>query len=133
MPGGRELSLVRAAPPPGQGEQRFEDVVRGVDMVFDLIAGETRERSWSVLKQGGILVTTMMAPFPENVRELGVRAARFTVEENGEGLRQIGRLIDAGKVRPKISRVFDFHDVGAAQEYVEKGNTEGKVVLKIAS
>jgi NADPH:quinone reductase-like Zn-dependent oxidoreductase len=113
-------------------KQKFEDSVRDVDMVFDLIAGDTRERSWSVLKQGGILVTTMMEPF-RDVRELGVRAARFTVQENGEDLREITSLIDAGSVRPRISRVFDFHDVRAAQEHVEKGNTEGKVVLKIAS
>ena len=113
--------------------QRFEDIVREVDLVFDLIGGETRKRSWSVLKNGGMLVSTMMEPFDEKTRELGVRARHYTVEENGEELRQIGRLIDAGKVKPKISKVFDFHDVGSAFEYAEKGDTEGKVVLKLAA
>ena len=61
-----------------------------------------------------------------------MRAARYTVQENGEELREIGSLIDAGKVKPKITKVFDFHDVGSAQEYIEKGDTEGKVVLKVA-
>ena len=42
-------------------------------------------------------------------------------------------MIDAGKVKPKISKVFDFHEVGSAFEYVEKGDTEGKVVLKLAA
>jgi NADPH:quinone reductase-like Zn-dependent oxidoreductase len=111
-------------------KQKFEDVVRGVDLVLDLIAGDTRERSWPALKKGGILVSTMMEPFREKAREFG--AERVTVQENGEDLREIGSLIDAGKVTPKISRVFDFHEVSAAQEYVEKGNTEGKVVLKVA-
>lgn len=100
--------------------------------MFDLIGGETRERSWPVLKKGGILVSTMMEPFQEKTRELGVRAARYTVQENGEELREIGSLIDAGKVKPKISKVFDFHEVGSAHEYVEKGDTEGKIVLKVA-
>ena len=40
--------------------------------------------------------------------------------------------IDAGRVKPKISKVFDFHEVRSAHEYVEKGDTEGKVVLKVA-
>jgi NADPH:quinone reductase-like Zn-dependent oxidoreductase len=101
-------------------------------VVFDLIEGETRERSWPVLKKGSILVSTMMEPFHEKTRELCVRAARHTVQENGEELREIGSLIDAGRVKPKISKVFDFHEVGSALEYVEKGDTEGKVVLKVA-
>jgi NADPH:quinone reductase-like Zn-dependent oxidoreductase len=112
--------------------QKFEDMVREVDVVFDLIGGETRERSWPVLKKGGILVSTMMEPFNEKPRELGMRAERYTVQENGEELREIGSLIDAGKVKPKISKVFDFHEVGSAFEYIEKGDTEGKVVLKVA-
>jgi NADPH:quinone reductase-like Zn-dependent oxidoreductase len=106
--------------------------VHEVDVVFDLIGGETRKRSWPVLKKGGILVSTMMEPFPENTRELGVRAYHYTVQENGEDLREIGSLIDAGNVKPKISKVFDFHEIGSAFEYVERGDTEGKVVLKVA-
>ena len=58
--------------------------------------------------------------------------ANRTLQENGEELREIGSLIDAGKVKPKISKVFDFHEVRSAHEYVEKGDTEGKVVLKVA-
>src|SRR5262249_11801011 len=113
-------------------KQKFEDMVHEVDMVFDLIGGETRKRSWPVLKKGGILVSTMMEPFDQKMRELGVRAAHFTVQENGEELHEIGSLIDAGKVKPKIGKVFDFNEVGSAFEYVEKGDTEGKVVLKVA-
>jgi len=101
-------------------------------VVLDLIGGETRKRSWPRLKKGGILVSTMLEPFGNQTRELGVRAAHYTVQESGEELREIGTLIDAGKVKPKISKVFDFHEVWAAHEYVEKGDTEGKVVLKVA-
>jgi NADPH:quinone reductase-like Zn-dependent oxidoreductase len=42
--------------------QRFEDVVHDVDVVFDLLDGETLERSWAVLKKGGILVSTLSPP-----------------------------------------------------------------------
>ena len=113
-------------------KQRFEDMVHEVDVVFDSIGGDTRERSWPVLKKGGILVSTMMEPLDEKPRELGMRAAHYTVQENREDLREIGSLIDAHKVRPKISRVFDFHVLSSAFEYVEKSDTEGKAVLKVA-
>lgn len=42
--------------------QRFEDLVSDVDLVFDLVGGETRERSWQVLRRGGILVSTLGQP-----------------------------------------------------------------------
>src|SRR5499427_5809458 len=63
-------------------KQKFEDMVREVDMVFDLIGGETRRRSWPVLKKGGILVSTMMEPFPgEDTR---TRRARCPLYRSGE-------------------------------------------------
>jgi|SRR5215469_8987401 len=112
---------------------RFEQVVKGVDMVFDLIGGETQSRSWDVLRRGGILVSTLTEPPAVQAQARGVRAMRFTVQENGAELEEIGRLIDAGKVRPRISRTFALNDVIAAQQHLEEGHTEGKVVLAIAA
>jgi NADPH:quinone reductase-like Zn-dependent oxidoreductase len=40
---------------------RFEDVVHNVDVVFDTIGGDTQQRSWGVLKKGGILVSVVPA------------------------------------------------------------------------
>jgi NADPH:quinone reductase-like Zn-dependent oxidoreductase len=112
---------------------RFEDVVKDVDMVFDLIGGETQSRSWDVLRKGGTLVSTLTEPPAVQAQARGVRAMRFTVQENGAELEEIGRLIDAGSVRPRISRTFALNDAIAAQQYVEEGHTEGKVVLAIAA
>ena len=114
-------------------KQRFEDEVRDVDLVYDLIGGETRERSWDVLKRGGILVSTLSEPSQEKARANGVRATRYTVKENGGELEEIGRLIDAGKVKPRVTKTFQLVEAAQAQQYVEQGHTEGKVVLKIAA
>ena len=38
---------------------RFEEAVGDVDVVLDTIGGETQQRSWKVLKKGGILVATL--------------------------------------------------------------------------
>jgi NADPH:quinone reductase-like Zn-dependent oxidoreductase len=114
-------------------KQRFEEVLRDVDLVFDLIGGETQGRSWDVLKRGGTLVSTLNEPSQEKARDKGVRAMRYTVKENGGELEEIGRLIDAGKVRPRITKTFQLADAANAQQFVEEGHTEGKVVLKIAA
>jgi len=44
---------------------RFEDVVREVDVVLDTVGGETQERSFKVLKKGGILVS-LVQPLRKN-------------------------------------------------------------------
>lgn len=113
--------------------QRFEDVVRDVDLVYDLVGGQTQERSFEVVKRGGILVSTLTEPSQEKARAKGVRAMRYTCKENAGELEEIGRLIDDGKVKPKIARTYALAEAPSAQDYVEQGHTEGKVVLKIAA
>ncbi|HLH88871.1 MAG TPA: NADP-dependent oxidoreductase [Xanthobacteraceae bacterium] len=113
--------------------QRFEELVHDVDMVLDLIGGETQERSFQVLREGGILVSTLAAPSQHEARAHKVRATRFTVQESGTELAEIGRLIAAGKVTPKVARQFNLGDAVAAETLVEEGHTEGKVVLRVAA
>ncbi|MFZ0525471.1 MAG: zinc-binding dehydrogenase [Xanthobacteraceae bacterium] len=114
-------------------EKSFEDVVKDVDLVYDLIGGETQERSWNVLQRGGAMVSTLAEPSQEMARAKGVRTMRYTCKENGGELEEIGRLIDEGKVTPKIARTFGLAEAASAQDFVEQGHTEGKVVLKIAA
>src|SRR4051812_32425575 len=73
--------------------QRFEDHASDLDMVFDLIDGETRERSWGLLRQGGTLVSTLSAPSQETANKFGVRALRYTVEADGGELAGIADLV----------------------------------------
>src|SRR6476659_9355549 len=53
-------------------KQKFEDVARDVDLVLDLIGGETQERSWSVLKKGGVLLSVVEPPSADKAKALGV-------------------------------------------------------------
>ena len=114
-------------------KQRFEDVVKDVDLVYDLIAGETQERSWNVLRRGGTLVSTLTEPSQDTARAKGVRALRYTVSDNGGELEEIGRLIAAGKVKPKVTKTFPLAEAASAQQYLQAGHIEGKVVLTVAA
>ncbi|HEY2684957.1 MAG TPA: NADP-dependent oxidoreductase [Steroidobacteraceae bacterium] len=111
--------------------QRFEDHASDLDMVFDLIDGETRERSWGLLKRGGILVTTLSSPSQEKAQQAGVRALRYTVEPDAENLERIAKLIEDGKVKPKVSKTFLLQEAFDALEQVQKGGTVGKIVLVV--
>jgi NADPH:quinone reductase-like Zn-dependent oxidoreductase len=113
-------------------KQRFEDHASDLDMVFDLIDGETRERSWKLLRRGGILVSTLTAPSQEKAREVGVRALRYTVEADGQELGEVAALVEAGKVRAHIAKTYALEKAAEALAYVEAGHTVGKVVLLVS-
>jgi NADPH:quinone reductase-like Zn-dependent oxidoreductase len=112
--------------------ERFEEVVRDVDVVLDLVGGETRERSWPVLKRGGILVSALGEPSPEKAAEYGARSAGFRARADGSQLAQIGQLIDEGKVRPFVSATYPLAEARQAQERLEQGHVRGKIVLVLA-
>ena len=106
--------------------ERFEGVVRDVDVVFDTVGGETLERSWGVLKPGGRLVT--VAASGERTTDERVRAAYFIVEPSRAQLAEIARLIDGGALRPVVGAVFPLAE--ARQAYQHKP-VRGKVVLRV--
>jgi NADPH:quinone reductase-like Zn-dependent oxidoreductase len=110
---------------------RFEEVVHDVDMVLDMVGGDTLERSWMVVKPGGVLVSVASPPSPEQAKAHGVRAVWFIVEPNRDQLIQIGALIDTGQIRPIIDTVFPLSQARQAYEQGAKGHTRGKIVLRV--
>jgi NADPH:quinone reductase-like Zn-dependent oxidoreductase len=113
-------------------KERFEEVTDAVDVVFDLIGGETRDRSFGVLKNGGILVSTLGDPDKQKASEHAVRVAGYMAKPNGQQLAEIGRLIDEGKVRVTVSKVYPLEEAVEAQRALEKEHARGKIVLKVA-
>lgn len=111
--------------------QRFEDLARDLDMVFDLVDGETRERSWKLLKKGGVLVTTLTDPSQETAARNGVRAMRYTVESDGNELAEILSLVTSGRVKPHVQETYPLEDAAQALNSVEQGHSVGKVVLTV--
>jgi NADPH:quinone reductase-like Zn-dependent oxidoreductase len=105
----------------------FDAVVRDVDVVLDTVGGETRNRSWGVLRKGGRLVT--IAADAERFSDPRVCDAFFIVEPNRAQLFEISRLIDAGVMRPVVGAVFPMEHF--RQAYEQKP-LRGKHVLHIS-
>jgi NADPH:quinone reductase-like Zn-dependent oxidoreductase len=113
--------------------QRFEDATRKIDIVLDTIGGETQERSWSVLKKGGNLVSLVQPPSEEKAKELGVRAAFVAGHPSGAQLGEIAKIIDSGKLAPVIDRILPLSEVRRAHELSQSGHTRGKIVLRVTN
>jgi len=114
-------------------KQKFEDVARDVDLVLDLIGGETQERSWSVLKKGGSLLSLVQPPSVEKAKALGVRAAFVAGHPSGAQLAEIAKIIDSGQLAPVIDRILPLSEVRRAHELSQSGHTHGKIVLRISN
>jgi NADPH:quinone reductase-like Zn-dependent oxidoreductase len=111
--------------------QRFEELVRDVDVVIDLVGRDTLTRSYPVLKRGALAVTTAGDVDQSEATRFGVRATPFLVRPDAHHLKELARLTAAGMLRPRISRVLPLKEAKGAQELVEKGEAHGKIVLEI--
>ena len=113
--------------------ERFEEIVRDADLVYDLIGGETLERSWSVLKPGGTLICTVQEPDQAKAKSLGVTAKRYTAQPSGDQLREIALLIDKGQVRVTLDQIFPLEKAADAERHLQNDHLKGKVVLKVGA
>jgi NADPH:quinone reductase-like Zn-dependent oxidoreductase len=111
----------------------FENVVQDVDVVLDTIGGDTQERSWGVLKPGGMLVSVIQAPSEETAAAYDVRQAMvYSSPPIGKVLTEVAGLVDSGQIKPHVSTVLPLEDIQKAHEMVEGRHTRGKLVLQVA-
>src|SRR5437899_4912803 len=112
-------------------QQRFEEIARKIDIVLDTLGDETQERSWSVLKKGGDLVSLCHPPSEAEEKELGVRAALLGARPSGEQLSEIAKIIDSGKLAPIIDRILPLSEARRAHELSQSGHTHGKITMRV--
>lgn len=108
----------------------FETQVSGLDAVIDTVGGELAERSFKVLRPGGVYVTVAGRLAPEAGEAEGVRAV-------GAGraphihLTQIAALLKSGELVPAVGKVFPLMDARQAHELSVTGHGRGRILLKI--
>jgi NADPH:quinone reductase-like Zn-dependent oxidoreductase len=116
----------------------FEDVVKDVDVVIDLVGDahdQSSTRSLKVLRPGGLLVAVPgVAPELARAAEAdGVRVTPYLVEPDGAALAMIADLIDEGEVAVAVEKTFPLEQTGTAHTHGEAGRTRGKLVLTVAN
>ena len=112
--------------------QKFEDIVHDYDLVFDTLGGATRERSYAVLKKGGLLVSIIAPADTSGIAEkLGVKSEVFFMSPSGEQLAQIGALAEQGIIKPLIDKTFSLDNAQAAFDYSQSGRAKGKIVVTV--
>jgi len=110
---------------------RFEETIEPVDVVLDTLGGEIQERSWKVLKRGGILVSIVNPPSAEAAAKHGVRQAFVFIQPNAPQLMEIAKLVEAEKLKVIVETILPLSDATRGQELSERGHTRGKIVLRV--
>lgn len=125
-------------------EAQFEKVLREkVDVVFDLIGGDTQKRSFLVLKEGGHLVATTEPVSQEETARHRVSGAMMRLAPSADGLGRIARLLEEGTIRPDVATVYTLQDAAQAWKDIAgnlspggpgaaRRRAHGKIVLRVA-
>lgn len=136
-------------------KEEFDQVLHDYDGVYDTIGGETLEKSFKIVKPGGQIVsvtgwpnarfgkayeagfikTTIFRLISRKLTKLeekhNVKYNFLFMKPSGKQLEIISELIESGKIKPVIDKIFSFADTQKAIEYAEKGRAKGKVIVKM--
>ncbi|WP_332856349.1 oxidoreductase [Duganella sp. S19_KUP01_CR8] len=108
---------------------RFEDVAKNVDLVFDLVGGETLDRSWQVLSPQGRIVSIAAPDIAARVPE-GRRGSWNTMHPDGALLARIAAQVASGELTVVVSEVVTAEQAPAAIERNKTGHGAGKTVIR---
>jgi len=115
--------------------EKFEEVIKDADAVFDTVGGDNPLRSLNVLKKGGRLVA-IAGGVTDDVKKIAEakglkKASAYLVQSNGDDMEQLAELLEAGTIKPYISKIFSLDQIGEAHKHVETGRTRGKIVINV--
>ncbi|WP_090554492.1 NADP-dependent oxidoreductase [Pedobacter hartonius] len=113
---------------------QLEEHAKDFDMVLDTIGGDNIDRSLTVIKQGGILISIpsgLNDSVGEKSKAKGVSGYTFKVASNGKDMQVIADYLKQGIIKAHVSETLSFEEMAIAHEQLESGRTVGKVVISL--
>jgi NADPH:quinone reductase-like Zn-dependent oxidoreductase len=111
----------------------IDKTVSQIDKVLDTIGNENIDQSLLAMKKGGAIVSIPSGKnemVAEKAEAAGMFGYRMMVQSNGENEQQIAKLMEAGIIKPHVSKIFSFDQMQAAHLQIESGRTVGKIVVR---
>lgn len=134
----------------------YAQLLHDVDGVIDTIGGKDTEKQFSILKQGGKLVSLKGMPNGRFAKKMGLSlwkqwvfgfAGRsfdnmakkrnqeyhfIFVQSSGEQLSEIAKVLEENQIKPSIDSIYSFEDIAKALVKVDKGSSRGKTIVEIS-
>ncbi len=112
-------------------KQDFENILKDFDAVYDTVGGETTNKSFCVLKKGGILVSMLGEPDQKIAKDYGVKTIGQNTKITSERLKRLSLYLAEGKVKVNIDKVYPLQNIKDAIDYFMNSSPRGKVVIKV--
>ena len=113
-------------------KDNFEEKVTDVDLVFVVISGDNIvERSLSVIKKNGRLITLLEEIPQEKARRMNIHYNRMIVSPSREGLNKLTDLIEQDELKVTLDSVFTLDQAKEAMQRSESARATGKVVISV--
>lgn len=109
----------------------FSEMLKDYDAVYDTVGGETTDKSFKVLKKGGVLVSMLGEPKKELAEEYGVTVVGQNTQTDRKNLTRLAELVDKNIIKPEVDKVFPLEQTKDAFEYAENSHPRGKVVIQV--
>lgn len=103
----------------------------GVDVVLDVLGGETLARAVDAVRDEGRIVSIAQPPTDERFRERGIQPAYVFVRPDGEQLEELAELAESNQLLVHLHEVLPLEQAAHAHELLENGHVRGKVVLRV--
>jgi NADPH:quinone reductase-like Zn-dependent oxidoreductase len=112
--------------------QDITKLVKDIDLVIDLVGGETQTKSFDVVKEGGKLLSAVMPPSAALAEQHHITAKFISSAPYYKKLEFGGKLVEEGEIKVQIAATFKLEDAAKAQDLLSAGGVNGKVVLVVS-
>lgn len=155
---GKNLELVRSLGADhviNYQNEEFEQRVNNLDVVFDTLGRDSLDKSFTVVRPNGLVVSISGPPDYRTGKEMGLdilrclllgavgfrvnlKARRAGVNYRfifmkplGDELAQIAILVAKGVIKPVVDRIFPISECQSAIEYSASGRARGKIIINV--
>lgn len=111
--------------------EKFEKKIKDYDAVFDTAGGDAYQKSFQVVKEGGIIVSMVEQPNEELMAKYKITAKAQFTQPNADQLVKLASLVDDGIIKPHVDKSFSMEQAKDAFDYQQTGSPQGKVVIAI--
>lgn len=112
-------------------KDRFEEFFKDINVVLDLVGGDTLSRSYQIMKKGGLALSTVGSYSDAEALTYDVQGMNFVMNPDATELAELARLAELGVLKPRLGEVFPLTEAKKAQDLNQKGHSHGKVLLRM--
>lgn len=108
----------------------FSEELKNLDVILDLVGGETLAKSYPLLKEGGTIISTTQPPEETELKKHRISGKMTFTHNNADKFKQINKWLDEGLIKIKSPQVFKLSQAKEALSLVENRKAKSKIVFE---